>query len=451
MSFFGINLASRSLQADQLALEVTGQNITNADVPGYSRQEALLTPVSGPGASVPELSGSPVAPGGGVDVALVQRTHAAWLDAAAAQLSAQSGQASINDQSAQQLQSLLAEPTDAGLSATTDRFLTAFGNLASHPEDAAARDNVLRAAQELTGRIQQLSQGIDSLRQNLANQASDNIAAVNDLAKQVAALDGQISQAQAAGGAPNELIDQRDQLLEQLTQRTGATASGQEGGELVVSIGGINLIQGTHAEALSLQTGSPPSVLIARTGTAVTAAGGQLGAQLNWANTILPGYQSRLDGFRDGLAAAVNNLHQSGRDPAGAAGQPFFVTDAGGNLAVNPALIADPKKVVAGDGTAGNGAVALAISNLGSAASGTLTPYQRLVADIGSQASESHSQSQQADASRQQIREMQSSESGVNLDEELAHMVSLQHAYAASARLLSTYDQMLTTLIQQTG
>jgi flagellar hook-associated protein 1 FlgK len=451
VSFFGINLASRSLQADQRALEVTGQNITNADVPGYSRQEALLVPVLGPGAMVPELAGSAAAPGGGVDVAQVLRTHAAWLDTAAAQLTAQSGQAGIADRSAQQLQSLLAEPTDAGLSATADRFLSAFGNLSSHPEDPAARDGVLRAAQELTGRLQQLSQGLESLRQNMVTQASDNMSQVNDLAKQVAALNGQIGQAQAAGAAPNELIDQRDQLLQQLTERTGAMVSGQEGGELVVSIGGIHVIQGTQAEALSLAPGSPASVVVAGTGQAVTAPGGQLGAQLNWANTIVPGYQSRLSAFRDGLAAAVNSLHQSGRDATGAAGVPFFVADAAGNLSVSPALVADSRKVVAGDGTAGNGSVALAIANLGSAASTVLSPYRRMVADIGRLASESHSQSQQADASRQQIQAMQSSESGVNLDEELAQMVSLQHAYSASARLLSTYDQMLTTLIQQTG
>src|SRR5437660_6453391 len=98
MSFFGINLASRSLQADQRALEVTGQNIANADVPGYSRQVAILRSVLGPGAAALDQNGNPVAPGGGVDVALVQRTHAAWLDRAAAQLTAQAGQTNINDQ-----------------------------------------------------------------------------------------------------------------------------------------------------------------------------------------------------------------------------------------------------------------------------------------------------------------------------------------------------------------
>jgi flagellar hook-associated protein 1 len=451
VSFFGINMASRALQADQRALEVTGQNITNVNVPGYSRQVAVLTSITGPGAMALDEAGNPVAPGGGIDVALVQRTHAAWLDQAAGQLTAQSGQATINDQTAQQLEGLLAEPTDAGLAATLDRFTAAFGNLASHPEDAAARDGVLRAGQDVANRLQQLNQGLESLRQGTVDQARGNIAAINDLAKQVASLDGQIGQAQAAGAAPNELLDQRDQLLQQLTQKAGVTVSGQQGGELIVSVGGVALVQGQQARALALAPGSPLSVVVAGTGEAVTVPGGELRAQQDWVNTTLPAYQSRLGAFQNSLSAAVNSAHQSGHDATGAAGQPFFVTDAGGTLTVNPALAADSRKVVAGDGTAGSASVALAIADLGAASGKALAPYQQWVADVGAQAADSRQQSDQSQASLQQVQSAQSSESGVNLDEELAQMVSLQQAYSASAKLLSTYDTLLTTLIQQTG
>src|SRR5689334_8895416 len=104
-------MASRALQADQRALEVTGQNIANVDVPGYSRQVAILRSVLGPGAESLDENGNPVAPGGGVDVALVQRTHAAWLDNAAVGLNAQVGQTTINDQTASRVESMLSEPT----------------------------------------------------------------------------------------------------------------------------------------------------------------------------------------------------------------------------------------------------------------------------------------------------------------------------------------------------
>src|SRR5437763_590642 len=83
--------------ARQREVEVTGQNITNVDVPGYSRQEAIIRSVPGAGGEVLDDAGNPVAPGGGIDVALVQRSHAAWLDQAAARLQAQVGQQTAGD------------------------------------------------------------------------------------------------------------------------------------------------------------------------------------------------------------------------------------------------------------------------------------------------------------------------------------------------------------------
>lgn len=451
MSFFGINLASRTLQAQQQALEVVGQNITNVDVPGYSRQVAILRSVPGAGAEVLDQSGNPVAPGGGIDVALVQRSHAAWLDDSAARLRAQAGRSTAGDRAAKGLETLLAEPSDTGLNSTLDRFVSAFGTLANRPDEPAARDAVVRAGQALADRFTQLTSGIDSLKQDVTAQARDNIAAVNDLAKQVASLSRQIGQAQAAGAQPNELLDQRDQLVQQIVQRTGAAVSGQQGSEVVVSLGGVALVQGEQAGALELAPGSGLSVVVQGTGQPITSTVGELAAQQEWVNTLLPGYKTRLSGIRDSLGAAVNSLHQSGRDATGAAGLPFFTANAAGELSVNPALVADSRKVVAGDGTAGSGGVALSIAGLGTTSGSAVPQYRQLVAEIGSRSADSSHAVDQSQASLRQIRTAQASESGVNLDEELAQMVSLQHAYSASARLLSTYDQMLSTLIQGTA
>jgi flagellar hook-associated protein 1 len=451
VSFFGINLASRSLQAHQQALEVTGQNIANVNTPGYNRQVAVLRPVPGATALYLDRSGEPLAPGGGVDVAQVQRTHAVWLDRTAAHLAARLGQSTIDERASRQVEQLLAEPTEAGVQSTVGRLLAAFGHLADRPEDITARDGVLRAGREVTARFQQLTEGMDALREELFVGAQDSVAAINELAKRVAGLNKVISQAQAAGGQPNELLDQRDQLLQELTQRGGATYSGQTSGELVVSIGGITLVQGEHAEAIDLAAGSPLSVVLKDTGEALSLSSGELRAQQEWVNSTMPQYRGRIEAFRDQLAAAVNTLHQSGQDATGAAGLPFFTPDPGGNLQVNSALLADPRKVVAGDGTAGNGGVALSIANLGNVGGAVLPPYQTLVADIGARSSDDARSLEQVRASLLQVQTVQAAESGVNLDEELARMVQLQHAYAASARLLTSYDEMLTTLIERTG
>ncbi len=451
MSFFGINLASRALQAHQRALEVTGQNIANVNTPGYSRQVALLRSVLGPGAPALDRSGSSVASGGGVDVAEVQRTHAGWLDQSAARLTAQVGQLTIDERNSRRVEGLLAEPSDAGIQSTVDRLLAAFGNLANHSDDLTARDGVVRAGKEVANRFQQFTEELDAVRQDVFTGAHDSVNAINSLAKQVAELGRVIGQAQAAGGSPNELLDQRDQLLQELTRRTGASYSGQETGEVVVTIGGVTLVQGQHVNELEVAAGGALNVVVRGSGAVVNAPGGELHAQQEWANNLLPGYRARVTGVRDSIAAAINSLHQSGKDGTGAPGQPFFVADLGGSLHVNDAILADSRKVVAGDGTAGNGHVALAIANLGNAGGTLLAPYQTLVADVGTEANAGKRLLEQTDASLQQIQVLQGSESGVNLDEELAQMTTVQHAYAASARLLSSYDEMLSTLIQRTG
>jgi flagellar hook-associated protein 1 len=450
MSFFGINMASRSLQALQQALDVTGQNIANVDTPGYSRQVAISRSIVGPGAQVGNGTGSPLAAGGGVEIAQVMRSHAGWLDRVAASLEAQIGRTGVDERVSQQVEALMGEPGTAGLQSTMDRFFNAFATLASHPDDAAARDAVLRAGGETATRFQELTEGLDGLRGDLANAARDNVATINQLAQQVAELNRAIGLAQNAGAAPNELLDQRDQILADLSRRAGVTVSGQSGGDLIVSLGGMTLVQGNQADALDLAPGTAAGVVLRSTGGAVTA-GGELGAQQQWINTVIPDYGARIATVRDGLAAAVNTLHQGGTDRTGAPGQAFFVSDANGNLSVNPALAADRQRLATGDGTAADGSIALAIAQLGAAAGSVLPGYRAMVAEVGARVQDSRQSADQALASREQIQNLQSSESGVNLDEELAQMVELQHGYAASARLLSAYDEMLSTLIQATG
>jgi flagellar hook-associated protein 1 FlgK len=447
VSFLGINIASRSLQATQKELEVTGQNISNANTPGYSRQIAVITSVSGAGAVLRDRSGTPLAPGGGVDVAQVLRSHAAWLDRATEGLGAQVGQSKANEQNASAVESLLSEPGDAGLQSTLGRMFAAFNNLASHPDDMALRDQAVRASQEVGQRFLQLTNGLGDLKDNVVTQAAQNVDTVNQLIEQVANLDKVIGQAQAAGGAPNEILDQRDQLLADLSRIAGATVSGRDGSKLVVSIGGITIVQGEEFDKLAMAPGNGFDVVVASTGTTVQVAGGEMRAQQEWAATTIPNYLQQVQALRDQFAASVNALHTSGNDLTGTPGQPFFTTDSGGNITVNPLIAADSRRVVAGDGTAGDGQVAQAIANLRTTAGSILPTYQTLVANIGASAADASRFTQQTTASLQQIQGMQASESGVNLDEELAKMVSLQHAYAASAKLLTAYDSMLGTLI----
>lgn len=445
MSLQGIYLASRALSAHQRALETTGQNISNANTPGYSRQVVSLRPESS--TDQVTLSGASGSVGGGVDASLILRSHASWLNRSADTLRAQVGDASIANQLATRIEGITNEPSDTGLQATLDRFFSAFQAVADRPNDTTLRSAAIRSAGQVADRFQQFSQDLSAISRETLDGVQTDVLELNNLTQQIAGLSKVIGASQAAGQSASELLDQRDLLLNQVSQLTGAQISGREGGDLVVSVGGVTLVQ--NGEAQTVQLGAN-SQLTLEDGTRVAISSGEINARLRAVQQTIPDQQARLMAIRDTLATQVNQLHAGARDRSGTTGTPVFVFDSGGVMSVSTSLQQDPNRLAVGDGTAGDGAVAGQIAQLRRNPS-ILAAYQTLIGEVGTHVSATQQRMDMTKASLTQVETMQSSESGVNLDEELATMVSQQHIYAASARLLSTYDQMLETLIQRTG
>ena len=144
MSLQGIYLASRALNAHQRTLEITGQNVANANTPGYSRQIAVLRPVGSTDSTT--LAGVSGATGGGVDASTILRSHASWLDRSADTLRAQVGDASVGSQLATRIEGLMGEPSDTGLQASLDRFFTAFQAVGDRPNDTTLRSAAVLSA-----------------------------------------------------------------------------------------------------------------------------------------------------------------------------------------------------------------------------------------------------------------------------------------------------------------
>jgi flagellar hook-associated protein 1 FlgK len=440
-------MVSQTLQAMDQEMDVVGQNITNASTTGYSRQVAELEPM-GP-ATGETGTGSEAA--GGVEVTTVLRTHAAWLDNSAGALNGQVGSTAASAQYYSSIENLLNEPSSNGLQSMLTSFYSAFNSLANNPADGSTRDAALSATENLANTFNQLTDGLTSVGTTVTQQAQTDMASVNNLASQIADLDQQIGQAQASGSSPNTLMDQRDSLIANITNLTGATVSGQEGANVVISVAGAELVQGGFAETLQMSSTSPIGFTAQSTGGSVQFTGGSLGAESNMANTVIPGYQQQVANLAQTLATNVNNLVQSGVDGNGNPGEALFTSDSGGQLTVNPDIVASSQLLAAGNGESGDGSIAAAIGVLGTGSSAIDPAYQQMVADIGEASSNAQTASTTAQSSLTQVQAMQASESGVNVDQELSNMISLQQSYAAAAKLLSTYDSMLDTLMQATS
>jgi flagellar hook-associated protein 1 FlgK len=462
----GLDIARSALEAQQAVIAVTGQNVANANTPGYSEQVANLVP--NPPYSPPALdqNNGPGQFGMGVTVGSITRQTSNFLNLQA--WSNNSGLAA-NTQTAQtldQVQALLNEPSSTGLNSSLDAFWSAWAGLADNPSDGAAQSQAVAAGQALVQQFHTLASGLAATRASLDQAVGEQVQQVNGITSQIASLNQTIMTDTAAGQNPNDLEDQRDQLVGQLSSLIPVSVTWQQNGEITVASGTVAVVDGNQSTAL-VATPDPANgnyLALSWAGSGVPAAfggQGQLGALVALRDQTLPGYQASVDGLASGLAQQVNALEEAGTTPAGAPGQAYFEPASGtvsaANIALNPALVSNPALIATGgnpSGGAGDGTTAQKVADLQNStflSGGTQTPsdyYATFVGQVGADAAAAQSARTDAQALQQSISNQQQQVSGVSIDQEMTTMVEAQNAYGAAADLVTTINTMLGSLIQ---
>ena len=313
------------LLAFQQALDVTSNNIANSSTLGYSVESINLTPEPAQG-----TAGGYV--GSGVEVQGITRAYNELL--AQQVRSSQASYSSYNTLATQagQIDNMLSS-SSTGLTASLQSFVNALQTLSTSPSSTASRQALLSQAQALTQQINSYSSQIQTYGTGLEQQIGADISQVNSLAGGIAKLNTQIASDLAGGQAPNELMDQRDNLLDQLSQYVSVTTSTQSDGSMNVYVGsGQALVTGGVAEQLAAipnqynPTVSDIGVTSSGGTTDVTAeiSGGELGGLLNARSQVLDPAQNALGLISVGLATIMNQQQASGMDLTGAQGQPMF-------------------------------------------------------------------------------------------------------------------------------
>ena len=235
---------------------------------------------------------------------------------------------------------------------------------------------------------------------------------------------------------------------------TGAQTTINANGSATVMIGGQSLVTGNTATTMS----SAANYQLSVGGTAVTLSTGSMAAQVTALTTTIPGYQSQLDSVASAFAATLNGVQASGYDENGNAGQAMIGTSDGSgtvtaaNIKVvltSPAGIAAAATQTAGGNL--DGSNALAAANSGTSATGADTLYTTLVGAVGTDAANATQQQTTQDAVVTAVQQQQQSISGVNYDQEVSDMMSYQQAYQASAKVFSTIDTLMQTLLNEVG
>ena len=572
--FFGLDIGVTGLRAAQQMLDTAAHNVANANTPGYSRQRVRLVESAPYTFPAFNRSGMPGQIGSGVTVQSITRVRDTFLDLQVQAQTALKGEWDASQQQLTKIESIFPEPSDSGLGSVISKYFSSWQDVASDPTSTAARTAMTEQASSLALEMNRDASQLGAVRTDINQQLKQEVTTINDLATQIADLNGQIQRVTITGENPNDLMDQREQLLEQLSAIVPASVQTQKDGTMTVLVGGVDLVNNVNARKLEATTGAGGDITPTWSdGSSLALPTGQMKALLQVRDVDLAGYRSQLDTLAQGIADSTNALLQRGIDANGNAGQALFTYYPGNvaaTLGITPAIASNPQLVAAAGAanTPGDGSVAGLIADLQNAksysvgvagtnlvggmdlttgstarlltvamdtaiaqtytfsssgpnsltitgangssqtitvadmqAGGTqilnfdqvgikltvnagtsaksgadlttdlttsgqntmvaanlYTPsqtitdfYAGLVGKIGTASSQANEMQANQQLVVDQVNSQISQVSGVSLDEEATDMIKFQHAYQAAARVITTMDEMLNTLINGTG
>ncbi len=309
------DIALSGLKAATTSLDTIGHNIANSSTDGYHRERVNLSPVD-------SAVNGPAAVGSGVDISSVSRMIDTILEDEIRRQEGNSGQVDQELSTLTTIQSVLGElSSDGALSSLTDDFFNAIQDLSLHPEDNTYQLQFLNAAQALADQFNTIGNSLNNMQDNIYKEAQTTVENINEITSEISTLNQNIQDLTITGNPANSLMDQRDQLINQLSQLIGITTNQQDNGVINIQAGGIPLVAGTSNIAIAVGYATSSTIGLAlgsSTSYQPTVAGGKLGGLVSSYNTIINDLQDDLDTLAQSIVSQFNQLHVQGGSATGA-------------------------------------------------------------------------------------------------------------------------------------
>lgn len=444
-----LSVARDGITAQSGAINVTAQNVAGANTPGFVKRTAMLESVATGGVMMT-----------GVKRSFDRFTYAQLIDQESRLSGARVRATTLADVEA------VVSPASNHIGDRADALFDALEELALHPSDAAVRSTVLARAEWLANGFSDAANGLGQYRAELFTRARDVATEVNQRLDALASADEGVRNAIARGEDPSSLLDRRDQLLRELSERVGARVVDDERGGITLFGAGTVLYENGHPAklAVALDVNGDLNILADRNGNVIDVTKmldtGTLGGAKQARDVDIPDILASLDAFAKDVTDAVNTVHVTGFGLDGGSGRPLFeptgtVKGAASAMRVDSVMIGHPERIAtsssAGSLPGGNDiAVALADlvrKNIGSSG----TPAERFasfaskVGVLRNVAAGEESMREDTVATATALRE---SASGVSTDEEMINLQQFQRAFEASSRVLKTVDELFQDLLQ---
>ena len=447
-----LSTATQSLFAQELELQVTNNNIANANTAGYSREVVNLSEAD------PTQSGA-LSVGNGVQVEGIQSVQDELLTGRIQQQTSQKSSADAQVSALNEVQTLFPS-TGSSVAGSLSSFFTSLTALSTDPANAANRQTVLASAQTLVRQFNSVASGLSSAATALDTTVGTDVAQINKLAAQAANLNQEVVQQQASGQSAGTLGDQLNQVELQLAGLTNISVVHGSQGDSISTGNGTPLVFSSQSYALQTTTGSGGHLqVLDASGNNITSSisGGDLGGTIAARDTQIPALQSSLDTLAHQFATAFNTAQTQGFDQNGNAGAALFTipstvsgSAAGIALATSDttAIAASSVSGSAASGSNGNLGNLTVIQNAALPSGGTVTTLSSdLSYQVGSLTSDAATQSSSLQLSLTALNDQQGAVSGVSIDEESANLVRFQQAYEAAAKVITTIQSLFDTTI----
>ncbi|MBM6619045.1 flagellar hook-associated protein FlgK [Bacillus suaedaesalsae] len=493
-TFAGLETARRGMTAQQSALFVTGHNIANANTPGYSRQRVNFNqtePYPAPAMNRPAIPGQI---GTGVEGGTIERIRNSFLDTQYRGENTKMGYWSSRSEALGKMEEIMNEPSENGLSVTLDRFWQGLQDLSVQPEDPGARSVVLERGRAVSETFNYLSNSLSAIQKDFKDQVNISVEQINSIARQINNVNNQIASIEPHGYLPNDLYDERDRLIDQLSEmvdiKVTRVDSGGNPNEIAEGLMRIDIMDASgnpigllvdarnkSVNELGVKYGENENKELVETLTVGSkeinvnqfTVNGKFRSLIDSAGYVdkngepaglYPDMIEELDALAQSYVMAFNTAHKQGKDLYGNDGIDFFdastppITAA--TMKLNP-LMTKERIAASEDGTTGNGANAQALANvrdnvvMNGVATSVNAYYEGIIGEMAVKSQEAVRLAGNSDILRSSVEQKRQSESAVSIDEEMTNMIKFQHAYNAAARNITLVDEMLDKIINGMG
>ncbi|CAH1215854.1 hypothetical protein PAECIP111891_04325 [Paenibacillus allorhizoplanae] len=474
-TFGGIEISKRGILTQQAALTTAGHNVANANTPGFSRQVVKMVASEPIEALSFNRSTIPGQMGQGVEFTEVKRIREAFLDKQYANENKSLGEWTVRQDTLEKLEAIINEPSNTGLRQVLDNFWNSWQELSKQPDNLETRAVVKESALAVTDAFNHAAKQLNDLASDLNDNITVKVTQVNTTLKQIAGLNNEIFRVEGLGNNANDLRDQRDLLVDELSKVINVSVQEESGGYRV-KMGNQDLVVASTATEFDENT--------AASAYPADLNSGELYGLMLSNQRYVTEYKNQLNSMVSTIVTAVNAAHKEGytlQDPPTKGGD-FFTpiadfSTAAATFKVSANITDNVENIAASSKTyfdangvehvvKGNNELALKLAGIknqkynfdGSGVTkiilngGTFDEFLRaVVSEIGVQTQEAQRQVSNQKILVDQVDARRQSVSGVSLDEEMADMIKYQHAYNAAARSLTTFDEMLDKVINSMG